>query len=63
MNDLRRYFDNVTLLITIFTFVFSFVFFFKDTYYFLSSITAALITTALVTFTTIMLKWLYKAVK
>lgn len=63
MLDLRRYTDNVTVLIAIFTFLFSFIFFFKDTFYFFSSLTAALITTALVTFTVLMLKWLSKAVK
>jgi len=63
MLDLRKYFDNVTLLIAIFTLVFSFIFFFKDTFYFFSSFTAALITTALVTFTVLMLKWMYRAVK
>lgn len=63
MFDFKRYVDNVTLLIAIFTLIFSFIFFFKDTFFFFSSLTAALITTSLVTFTVIMLKWIYKAVK
>lgn len=53
--------DRLGILIAIFTFFFSFFFFYFNTDMFIKCLVAAVITTALVTFTYIVIKWFYEA--
>jgi ABC-type multidrug transport system permease subunit len=55
--------DKVEVIGLITVFVFSFIFFYKDTFLFWGCLAAALITTALVAATWLLLKWLYLALR